>query len=705
MKKFANSLIVCLCFFTLSLAAQKEITFEEVFTKSSLNPTNLSRLQWISGSNTFSWVLNKNGEKLLRGNVKDSKVDTILKPSDINSELKRFPDIIWIDQNQFSFYDSKGFNIYSLSEKKITNIISIDKNSENQEVDPLQKHVAFTANNNLFVANKDKTVNVSNESDINIISGKSVHREEFGISKGTFWSPNGNKLAFYRMDQTMVTDYPLVQLGTLPAQEKIIKYPMAGQKSHHVTVGVFDVATQKTLFLNTGEPVEQYLTNVSWTPDEKFILIAIVNRAQNEMKLNQYDANDGSFVKTIFTETNPQWIEPEHEAQFLPGKPSQFIWQSERNGYNHLYLYDLSGKLIQQLSNGEAPVEQVLNISPDGKQIYLILSTENGLSRKLAKTDLKGKMTILTPENGVHSIQMNIDAGYYIDNFSSLSVPRKISINTLMGKPIQTLLTATDPFIDFKLVKPELVSITAADGKTTLNGRLFKPYNMQKGKKYPVVIYVYGGPHAQMVTDRWLAGGNNWMAWMAAEGFVVFTIDNRGSSSRGLAFEQAIHRNLGVNEMADQLKGVDYLKSLEYVDSDRIGVHGWSFGGFMTTTMMSKNPGMFKAGVAGGPVIDWKMYEIMYTERYMDTPQENEKGYENANLLNSAKMLKDRLMLIHGTVDPVVVWQHSQEMVKKCVDEGVLIDYMIYPEHEHNVAGKDRIHLMKTITRYLKEHL
>jgi len=705
MKKIASSIIVCLYFYSSSLSAQKDITFEEIFTKSSLNPINLSRLQWITGSNTYSWVLNKNGEKLLRGNIKDNKVDTILKPSDINLELKRFPDIVWIDQNQFTFYDAKGFHIYNLSEKKILSTISIDKDAENQEVAPFHKHVAFTINNNLFVASKDKIVNVSNESNINIISGKSVHREEFGISKGTFWSPKGNRLAFYRMDQTMVTDYPLVQLGTLPAKEKIIKYPMAGQKSHHVTLGVFDLASEKTIFIQTGEPEEQYLTNISWTPDEKFILIAIVNRAQNEMKLNQYNAIDGSFVKTLITESDPQWIEPENAAQFIPGKNDQFIWQSERSGFNHLYLYDLSGIMIQQLSTGDAPVEQVASISPDGKQIFMVISTENGLNRKLVKTDLKGKMTFLTNENGMHTVQMSSDGNYFIDNFSALTIPRRITINASNGKVLQTILTASDPFQDTKLVKPELVNITAADGKTILNGRLFKPYNLEKGKKYPVVIYVYGGPHAQMITNRWLGGGNNWMAWMASQGFVVFTVDNRGSASRGLEFEQVIHQNLGVNEMADQLKGVDYLKSLEFVDDNRIGIHGWSFGGFMTTSMMCKNPGMFKAGAAGGPVIDWKMYEIMYTERYMDTPQENEKGYENANLLNSAKMLKDRLMIIHGTVDPVVVWQHSQEMVKKCVDEGVLIDYMIYPEHEHNVSGKDRIHLMKTITRYLQEHL
>jgi dipeptidyl-peptidase 4 len=254
------------------------------------------------------------------------------------------------------------------------------------------------------------------------------------------------------------------------------------------------------------------------------------------------------------------------------------------------------------------------------------------------------------------------------------------------------------------LPKPILVSVKAKDG-TVLNGRLFKPRNIEQGKKYPVIIYVYGGPHAQMVTNRWLGGGNLWMSWMASQGYGVFTLDNRGSADRGIEFEQVIHKQLGVAEMEDQLLGVDYLMSLPWVNPARIGVHGWSFGGFMTTTLLCNNPGVFKAGVAGGPVIDWKMYEVMYTERYMDTPQTNSEGYEKTNLLNSAKNLKDRLMLIHGTVDDVVVWQHSQLMVKQCVDEDVLIDYMIYPGHPHNVRGKDRLHLYKTVSRYLMENL
>jgi len=257
---------------------------------------------------------------------------------------------------------------------------------------------------------------------------------------------------------------------------------------------------------------------------------------------------------------------------------------------------------------------------------------------------------------------------------------------------------------NYQIGQPELLTVTASDG-TILNGRIIKPVPFDPAKKYPVLVYLYGGSHAQLVSNRWLGGANLWLSWMASQGYIVFTMDNRGSEARGLEFCQITHRKLGVVEMEDQLKGIDYLKSLPYVDENRMGIHGWSFGGFMTTTIMVNNPGMFKAGVAGGPVIDWKLYEIMYTERYMDTPAENKDGYENANLLPKAKNLKDRLLMIHGTVDNVVMWQHSQEFVKKCVDEGVLIDYMIYPEHQHNVQGKDRLHLYKTVTRYLVEHL
>lgn len=683
--------------------AQQLLTLEDLFSKPGLNPENINGLQWIGQTDAYCFV-SKKGDALLRSTVKSAAADTLIRAGELLPELKKIPAVTWLDASRFYFIHKNNLYICDLNRKKSEKISETGEDANNTDVEPNTLSVAFTRNNNLFIARNQEIIAISHENDKDVLYGHSVHRDEFGIHKGTFWSPSGKQLAFYRMDQRMVTDYPLVHLGSLPAENKPVKYPMAGQKSHHVTIGIYNLASGQTVYLQTGEPKEQYLTNVCWTPDEQYILVAIVNRAQNEMKLNQYRANDGTFVKTLFTESDPEWVEPEHPAVFLPGKGDRFIWQSERDGYNHLYLYDLNGKLIAQLTKGPFVVTEYLGSDPAGKNVFALIADNKGLDRKLMKADLNGKTTVLTTESGTHSVQLNDAKTWFIDQFSNLSTPRSITLRSGGGKAVRTLLDAGDPLNDFIMGYPELVELRTADG-IPLNARIFKPVPFDPQKKYPVLVYIYGGPHAQMVSNRWLGGANLWMSWMASQGFVVFTLDNRGSAYRGLAFEQSIHRRLGTPETEDQLTGISYLKSLPFADPGRIGVHGWSYGGFMTTTLMTRHPGLFKAGVAGGPVMDWKLYEVMYTERYMDTPEENSEGYETACLLSRADKLKDRLMLIHGTVDDVVVWQHSQEFVKKCVEKGVLVDYMIYPGHAHNVQGKDRLHLMQTVTRYLNERL
>lgn len=698
-----------------SLNAQKDLTIDEIFRKPELNPVTLKQLKWAGSSSRVSWVAK---EKLIVHSIGKSqagaqafKPDTVLTVAELNKDLKRFPAITWLDEERITYSFKGNQIIFNLKTKQEVSRLTYGEDAESTDFTEKFDKVAITKGNNLIVQAGTTVRNISNESNKDIVYGQSVHRNEFGISKGTFWSPMGGKLAFYRMDQSMVTDYPIVNIGTKPAEVNAIKYPMAGQKSHHVTVGVYDWNTEKTIYLQTGEPKEQYLTNISWTPDEQYILIAVVNRDQNEMKLNQYRVADGSFVKTLFVESDPQWVEPENPAVFVPGTVDQFIWQSERNGYNQLYHYNLDGKLIQAICPEQMIVTDFNGFDVKGKEVFVTVSENDGLQRNAWRISLKGKATKIQMANGMHRFQLNGDGTMLLDEFSSAEIPKTSVFNPYSamvksadGKIELILQDSVDPTIGYNLPKPSIVKLIASDG-SVLNGRLYMPKDMKSGEKYPVVIYLYGGPHAQMVTNSWMAGGNLWMSWMASQGYIVWTMDNRGSSDRGLEFEQAVHGKLGTIEMEDQLKGVEYLKSLPQVDPNRIGVHGWSFGGFMTTTLLTKNPGMFKAGVAGGPVIDWSLYEIMYTERYMDTPEQNPKGYEDANLLNSAKNLKDRLMLIHGTVDDVVVWQHSQEMVKKCVDEGVLIDYMIYPEHPHNVSGKDRLHLYKTISRYLMDNL
>ena len=558
---------------------------------------------------------------------------------------------------------------------------------------------------------------VTRETQDGIVCGQAVHQREFGITKGMFWSPKGSALAFYRMDERMVTAYPLVNIDTRCATPVPHKYPMAGMKSHEVTVGVYQVATGQTVWLETGLPKEKYLTNIAWSPDEKSIYIAELNREQNEMHLVRYSALTGKKEADLFTETDRCYVEPQHPVLFLPNDPDKFIWQSEADGYNHLYLYDTTGKELRKLTGGEWVVTKVLGFSKDGNKVIFEGTAPHpvspnmqgtGMQRYIWETDLRTGdiMNCLSWKVGVHRWLLSPSGEYAIDYVSSPSTPRDIDlIRVKDAKVISTLLSAPDPFKSYRMPRIKVGHILAADGKTRLNYRLTLPPDLDETKKYPTIVYVYGGPKVQLVTGDWQNGARGWDLYMAQRGYVMFTVDSRGSANRGHAFESVIHRNLGINEMADQVKGVEFLKSLSYVDADRIGVHGWSYGGFMTTNLMLTYPEIFKVGVAGGPVIDWSNYEIMYGERYMDRPQDNPEGYKNANLKLKAGNLKGHLLMIHGDIDPVVVWQHSLGFLKACVEADTYPDYFVYPRHEHNVTGKDRPHLHEKITRYFDDYL
>ncbi len=551
----------------------------------------------------------------------------------------------------------------------------------------------------------------------NIVLGESVHRNEFGISGGLFWSPKSSRLAFYRMDQSMVKDYPIVNTKARESETMPIKYPMAGMKSHEVTVGVWDCASQKLVYLNTARDTsvherEMYLTNITWSPDEQYVFIAKVNREQNHMWLEQYDATTGDFVTVLFEETNPRYVEPCEPMYFTP-KGNQFLWLSLRDGYKHLYLYNIDGSLVKQLTKGEYEVEEFIGFDKKGENIFFYANKNNLAGRDAYKVNLKkGTMDCLTNYNsieGTHTVIINDAGTAMVDVFSSVDNPGEANyvtnINKSTNRKDYNIYKASNPLKDYAMPNVELGTIKAADGKTDLYYRLITPPNMKPGEKYPTLVYVYGGPHSQLVTDSWLAGGNLYFMFLAQHGYVVFTVDNRGTDNRGFEFESCTHRHLGEIEMADQMEGVKFLKSLSYVDQDRMGVEGWSFGGFMTITMKLAHPEIFKVGCAGGPVIDWKWYEIMYGERYMDTPQENPEGYEANCLLNKAKNLEGHLLVIHGAEDNTVVWQHSLEFIERCINNFKQVDYFVYPHHEHNVLGRERVHLYQKMFQYYEDFL
>ena len=547
----------------------------------------------------------------------------------------------------------------------------------------------------------------------NVVLGESVHRNEFGINGGLFWSPKQTKLAFYRMDQSMVVDYPLVNTKTREAEPMPIKYPMAGMQSHWVTVGVYTPATMTLVYLKTARDTsvherEMYLTNIAWSPDEKYIYIAKVNREQDHMWLEQYDAATGNFMKTLFEETSPRYVEPCEPMIFTP-KGDRFLWFSMRDGYKHLYLYSADGTLEKQLTQGKYEVEGFIQFDQKGENIYIYANKDNLAGRDAYRVNLKkGNMERLSGGKGTNTVVINNEGTRMVCSFSSVDVPAAAYYLNITPRkypePIY-IYRSENPLKDYAMPDVKLGTIKAADGNTDLYYRLITPPNMKPGEKYPTLVYVYGGPHSQLVTDSWLAGGNLYFLRLAQQGYVVFTLDNRGTDNRGFEFESCTHRHLGEIEMADQMEGVKFLQSLPYVDKDRMGVEGWSFGGFMTITMKLAHPEVFKVGCAGGPVIDWKWYEIMYGERYMDTPQENPEGYEAASLLNKAQNLEGRLLVIQGAEDNTVVPQHSTEFIERCINNYKQVDYFFYPHHEHNVLGRERLHLYQKMFQYYEDFL
>lgn len=609
----------------------------------------------------------------------------------------------WPGETLLLFSLHGRYVVYDWTKEQVMDSQATREGAANADYSTEGRHVAYTVDNNLYVDDTQVT-----DDPEGIVSGQSVHRNEFGITKGTFWSPKGTLLAFYRMDESMVTQYPLVDITARVGKADLVRYPMAGMAGHNVQVGIYNPSTGKTLYLNTGDPTDRYFTNIAWAPDEKSLYLIEVNRDQNHAKLCRYDAGTGELTATLYEETHPKYVEPQQPIVFLPWDDTQFIYQSQRDGWNHLYLMSTEkpGEW-KQLTSGAWLVQSILGFNKQKKEVYIQATRESPLQSNIYKVNVRsGKLTLLDNGEGVHNAQLSHSGTYLIDNWSSPDVPRIIDLRaTADARQTARLLTAADPYAGLVMPLVETGTLTAADDTTTLYWRMLKPADFDPAKQYPVIVYVYGGPHAQMIVGNYRYAARGWDLYMAGKGYILFTVDNRGSQNRGLAFENCTFRHLGIEEGKDQAKAVEWLKTLPYVDGNRIGVHGWSFGGHMTTALMLRYPELYKVGVAGGPVIDWKYYEVMYGERYMDTPEQNPDGYRQCDLKQQAGNLKGRLLIIHDDHDDTCVPQHTLSFLKACVDARTYPDLFIYPGHKHNVMGRDRVHLHEKITRYFEDYL
>ena len=711
MKHLFKVLFISLLFHSAFLFSQEKfLTIDDISYKNrSILPQRVPQLQWIGNSDYYAY---SKENVIYKVQAKNGKETELFDLSNLNLALKNagFDTLKMLPQVDLSIDGMALFNLknnyfrFQLSDQKVQKINSIPDSADNIEYNAESGNIAFTLKNNLYFSSGGETNAITSDADPGIVNGQTVHRNEFGIKKGIFWSPDGLKIAFYRKDETMVSDYPLVNVNSRVATVENTKYPMAGMTSEKVTLGIYDMLSGVTIFAKTGLPKDQYLTSITWSPDSKSVYMGLLNREQNHLRLNQYDALSGDFIRTVFEEQNTKYVEPEEPLYFENNTNAHFIWVSERDGYNHLYLYNSNSENFDQVTGGPWVVKKFLGYFGESTA-YFLGTLESPIQQNIYSVNLKtGKITRISPDNGTHSALISKSGNYILDSYSNIKTSLEYKLLSKEGKEIRIIQKENNPLKDYKLGEISIFTLQAMDG-TDLYCRMIKPVDFDSTKKYPVIVYVYGGPHDQEVFDSWLGGASLALNYFAEQGFLVFSLDNRGTANRGRDFEQAIHRNLGTIEVSDQLAGVNYLKELAFVDSTRIGVDGWSYGGFMTISMMLKNPGVFKVGVAGGPVIDWQYYEVMYGERYMDTPQENPEGYKNANLLNYIDNLSGKLMIIHGTMDPTVVWQHSLLFVQQAISKGKQLDYFVYPGHGHGVGYADRAHLNQLIFNYFKENL
>ncbi|HOI26150.1 MAG TPA: DPP IV N-terminal domain-containing protein [Paludibacteraceae bacterium] len=607
--------------------------------------------------------------------------------------------IFWIIiQNRILFVNSQT--------KEITTIIKIKQDYRYITFNEKAKMFFFVKGNGLFLLDLEGNIStVSKDKSRDILSGEIPSREEFGIGKGSFWSPNGKKLAFYITDQRQVSSYPLVKIERPISKVEMIKYPMAGSKSQTVKIGIYNLETNETIILEKSRWKESYLTCTTWSPDSDLIYLAEVDRDQKHCQVKRFSASDGSLNKILFDEKEEKYVEPQHPLFFLTDEKNLFVWQSRRDGFNHLYLYNTDGKLIHQLTKGDFEVTQLNGYDEQTHEVIYTSTTLSPLCRNVYATNIQTlKSRVLAEEEGCHNIVLSEKQHVFIDRFSSTQEPNLIQLVSLKDGSSTVLLHAEDPYKGYAIPETEIDFFDKNGEK--IYYRIVRPLGMKEGKKYPLAFYVYGGPHVQLIRNEWLGGTKGFEYLMAQAGYVVCSIDPHGSDNRGKEFENAIWRNIGKPQLEDYQCAIEWLlKNKDFIDEKRMGVYGWSFGGFMATSLMLRCPDLFPVGIAGGAVTDWKFYEVMYTERYMETPQKNPDGFEENSLHQYIKNLKGKLLLMHCDNDSVVLWQNTLTLLKAAIKAGKQVDYSVYPGYPHNVQGPDRVHLMLKIRDYFNQWL
>ncbi len=602
------------------------------------------------------------------------------------------------------------FYIYDRA-TKTTKVLSEDKQRLAQ-FSPDASKVAFVRENNIFI--KDLVSNIETQVTIDgemnkIINGATdwVYEEEFSFDNGFQWNSSGTKIAYYRFNEEAVPEFSMDMFSELYPSQYRFKYPKAGEANSTVEIFIYDLASNNTVEADIETEAEFYIPRIKWTKDENVISVQRMNRHQNNLDFLLVNANDGS-AKTIFTETDEAYIDITDNLTFL-NDGNHFVWTSEKSGYNHIYLYNIKGKQVRQITKGNYDVTDFYGLDENNNTVYFASAERSPMHRDIYSVQLNGKnKTILSNKVGTNSATFSANYKYFINKYSNANMPYYFSLFDAKGNEVRMLkdnASLKTTLSEYALSQKEFFNFNTSEG-INLNGWMMKPHDFDESKQYPVFMYLYGGPGSQQVTDSW--GGSNfmWYQMLTQQGYIVACVDNRGTGARGTEFKKCTYQQLGKLETQDQIEANRYLAGLPYIDGSRIGIFGWSYGGYMSSLCLLKGAEYFKMAIAVAPVTNWRYYDTIYTERYMRTPQENASGYDDNSPINHVEKLKGNYLLVHGSADDNVHYQNTMEMVNALINSNKQFDLFIYPNKNHGIyGGFTRLHLFTKMTNFIKENL
>jgi dipeptidyl-peptidase-4 len=725
MKKIVILLLISTSVFGQS---KKTFTLEDVFKKGTFSTKGMRGLRSMQDGNTYLSVETDEKTKVryvAKNNYLDGKQNSILfKETDLvykgdtlpistdfnNTETKV---LIPVDEEAIYRRSSKAnYFVYDLLSKKITEVSAKGKQLF-ATFSPDGNSVAFVRDNNLFVKNlingEEKQL-TSDGKNNEVINGRSdwVYEEEFSFAQAFYWSPDGKKIAFYKFNEKEVPEFSMTMFDGLYPTEYKYKYPKPGEKNAIVSIHVYDLASSNTKTVDIGTESDQYIPRIRWTQDANTVCVLRMNRHQNKVEYLLANASTGA-TNTMMTETDKYYVDIEKEQLTFLNNGKQFINVSEKDGFNHIYLYDLSGKQIAQITKGAWEVSDIYGIDQKNGLVYYQSSESSPLQRDVYVIGLngKGKRKIST-QAGTNTASFSTTFNYYILANSSAKSPSYVSLHTNKGAVIRVLednAKAKAKFAEYQLSPTEFFSLTTSEG-VNLNGYMIKPADFDPNKKYPVFMYVYGGPGSQNVADSWSGSRNMWFNYLAQKGYIIACVDNRGTGARGAEFKKMTYQNLGHYETIDQIEAAKWLAKQSYVDGSRIGIWGWSYGGYMSSLCITKGADTFKMAIAVAPVTTWRYYDSIYTERYLRTPQENAKGYDENSPINFADKLKGKFLLIHGTADDNVHFQNSVMFSEALIQANKSFEQAYYPNKNHGIfGGNTTIQLYTKMTDFILNNL